>query len=334
MNIIACPGEVDAGLAGLLQQFEKDFTYPLGSGARFSIRHGTDYSRFFRAIGQAQCFFAEDQGRIVGAIAIALRDVVRPDGQVQQAAYIGDLKIAPGARGGRVLLRLGKHANDWAQRHTDAAFCVVMEGTAATPESYTGRAGLPAFVPLARLAVVRLPVALNTPSIIAPTTAPTIAPTIADTALPASCPIEQTAELFRSLSLGSYCTTAFAPQLRSEITPFSITLADSSACGLLEDTRRAKRLIVEGGEEMLSAHLSNFAYRSVEDGAHLLRLAIGCAAALKFPALFFAVREADAQPLLATLRLTDAANATLAPATVYGFGLPANANWNINTSEI
>ena len=315
MNIIFLDQSNAPDLAGALTKFETGFTYPLGAAQRFGVRHGSDYSRFFRAMGQAQCIVAMERERVVGAIAVVLRQLIAPDGRTLPAAYLGDLKIAPSARGGRVLINLARHAAAWALERTGIAFSVVMGGTAMTPDRYTGRAGLPAFTELAKLAVIRIPLERS----------------VADPASSISADFENSAAPFCSLSAGRYATLAFAPHLRSETAPTAITLTDGNASGFIEDTRRAKRLIVKGGAEMVSAHLSHFAFRSATDGARLVRAACGLAAQHGFPALFFAVHEPDAASLLAALCVD---GATVAPATVYGCGLPDNVGWNINTSEI
>ena len=105
---------------------------------------------------------------------------------------------------------------------------------------------------------------------------------------------------------------------------------DGSACGMLEDTRRAKRLISDDGCEMLSAHFSYFAYRDVAAGSRLIGAAIDQALHLGFPAMFVSVAETDATELGAALSQFAVHPA---PATVYGTGLEPGF-WNINTAEI
>ena len=106
---------------------------------------------------------------------------------------------------------------------------------------------------------------------------------------------------------------------------------DGRACGLFEDTRRAKRLIADDGTELRSAHLSYFAYSDAAMGADLLRSALALAGRRGFPALFVAIAETDTAALQSAL-----ADVTVitAPATVYAMGLPADGLWNINTAEI
>src|SRR5262249_36140838 len=131
-------------------------------------------------------------------------------------------------------------------------------------------------------------------------------------------------------SRGRYASSGGAPVERSEITPLWLMHSDGSACGLLEDTRRAKRLIAEGSE-LLSAHFSYFAYRTPAAGAELLHEALCRAARLGFPALFVAVPEREAPRLCEILGGRDV---VVAPAIVYGAGLDAGPDWNVNTSEI
>ena len=107
---------------------------------------------------------------------------------------------------------------------------------------------------------------------------------------------------------------------------------DGSACGRLEDTRLAKRLLsAENGTEMLSAHLACFAFSRPEAGVQILREARRIAAERGFPALFVAVMEQDISAMSLDLGELEGA---VASATVYGAGLEAGPGWNVNTSEI
>jgi hypothetical protein len=99
-----------AALARALAEFEKPFTYPLGEGRFFRISHGDDYTLFFRAQGEGSCFIAEHEERIVGVLGTAIRRLLMPSGEECTAAYLGDLKIAPAARGGTILARLARAA--------------------------------------------------------------------------------------------------------------------------------------------------------------------------------------------------------------------------------
>jgi hypothetical protein len=296
-----------------LARFETQFTYPLGPGRSFRISHGDDYPRFFRAMGEAACFVAEHEGEVLGTLGAALRRLRLPDGQECAAVYLGDLKVAPAARGGRSILRLVGAAQQWAAGRAEAAFSVVMDGTAATPPRYTGRLGIPAFCELDHILVLRLPAtavghqrhnALAT-----------------DAAQGGAC--------YRRLSAGRCTCLDGLPEERSQMAPLWLMTADGRACGRLEDTRRAKRLISEG-EELTSAHLSCFAFADAAAGVALLWAARDHAARLGLPAVFTAVAPAEAEVLAAGL---DGGDIVPAPATVYGSGLRPGP-WSINTAEI
>src|SRR5262245_34612162 len=97
-------------LARALAEFEAPFTYPLGSEKSFRITHGEDYTLFFRAQGNGACFIAEHHGHVAGVMGTAIRRCWMPDGAERAVAYIGDLKVAANARGGRVLVRLAQAA--------------------------------------------------------------------------------------------------------------------------------------------------------------------------------------------------------------------------------
>jgi hypothetical protein len=314
MNVHRLEGPPPVDLARALDAFEAEFTYPLGPTQTFHIAHGPDYSRFFRAMGDAACFVAEDRGRVIGTLAGAVRRLGLPDGSEKQVVYFGDLKVTAAARHGRVLYRVIRAAQTWAERLAEAAFfSVVMDGTRATPDGYTGRVGLPAFAVVGKTIVLRLQAADN-----------------GFGERYGSDPA--TGEhLYRELSVGRYCMLGGNPAERSEMTPRWLIAPDGMACGRLEDTRRAKRLLASDGAELISAHLSCFAFQRIESGISLLLDAARRAARLGCPALFVAVPELDAHAVRRALTTTVA---TVAPATVYGAGIEARAPWNVNTAEI
>ena len=310
MSVEVFEDRVPAEWTECLAEFERSFFYPLGPGRRFRISHGGDALGFFRAIGPAARFVDRRGGELAGTIAAARRAVVGPDGSETASAYFGDLKVAPGARGGGTLARLLKSARDWASTGASAGYCVVMEGTSAVPDRYTGRLGLPALRPLAEIALFRLESA-------PPQAAGSPAPRATDAAAH-----------FARLSRGAFAPRTGAAALRSELEPSWLALADGAACGLLEDTRRVKRLWLDSGSELASAHLSCFAYDSASSAAEMLRRA---AAACPLPGLFAAVPQSDAP---AVERALAGARFTVARAAVYGAGFPAGGRWLINTSEI
>src|SRR5262249_29169328 len=177
-----------------------------------------------------------------------------------------------------------------------------MDGTRVTPERYTGRLGIPPFRELGNVMVLRLSTKSD-------------GGRRDDRFLSAAGP---TADCYRRLSAGRYASPGGDPAERSEIAPVWLTHPDGSACGRLEDTRRAKRLIADDGTEMRSAHLSAFAFRDLAAGVELLHEAIRRAGSLGFPALFVAVPAAEAAGIRAAL---PGVEAVAAPATVFGAGL-------------
>jgi hypothetical protein len=315
VTVVALRDRPGGVLAGALAEFERQFTYPLGPGRSFRISHGDDYPRFFRAVGDAAVFVALDGDRVVGTLGTAVRRILTPDGTERPAGYLGDLKVAPEVRGGFTVVRLLRAAEAWLRPRVALAFGVVMGGTRATPDRYTGRAGVPKFEAVGEIVVFRVPCEGD----------------IGETAALRPVSEEEGIARYRDLSVGRYACPGGAPAERSESPPRWLTAADGSACGRLEDTRRAKRLHDDRGAEMVSAHLAAFASRDARAGAALIRGALRLAGAAGFPALFVAVAGPDAVALAAALApLAPVA----APATVYACGVPAGDAWHVNSSEI
>ncbi|AKN16329.1 hypothetical protein MHAE_14305 [Mycobacterium haemophilum DSM 44634] len=312
-------GPPSADLARALEIFEEQFSYPLGPGRSFRISHGDDYTRFYRAMAEvAIVFVAERDGRVMGTVAAALRPLRTPDGREQHSAYIGDLKILPAEQGGRTIFRLGVAFLREARKHKngEGAFGVVMDGTAKSPSDYSGRLGFPTGEEIGHITVLNIPTS-RTAHATAEHTAHQVSPAAA-------------VESYWRWTQGHYAVRAGDPTLRSELTPTTLMLPDGSACGLLEDTRHAKRLLTEDGE-LRSAHLSDFAYRDPACGAALLHAALPVAAKYGNPALFVAIPASDTDAFLAHLGIPET---VVAPATIYGSGLAAAARWSVNTAEI
>ena len=300
--------------ADAFARFERLFSYPLGAHTRFRISHGEDYARFFRAMGEGTVFVAERNGEVLGTIGTALREIAGPDGQVASALYIGDLKVLPSAESGLTLLRLARAVKEWAGTRVTAAFGVAMDGTTVTPERYTGRLGIPPFVEIGRIMVIRL-----------------ACEGVPDSRVEYECSEAEALGTHHKLVRNGYATIGGIALERSEIAPVWLRYPSGSACGRLEDTRRAKRLYTAEGAELLSAHLSFFAFDDVGRAVELLQHAMARARRLGFPALFCSVPLNQAEPLTAAL---PRGIATPAPATVYGTGFPRGFAWHINTAEI
>ncbi|MGV3533599.1 MAG: N-acetyltransferase [Chthoniobacteraceae bacterium] len=313
----------DRELTEALDAFERGFTYPLGHDRRFRITHGEDYARFFRAIDaeSGTTFVAlSNERQVLGTLGVAVRDLRFPDRQCRRAAYLGDLKTAPDRSRGRTLLRLGKEVTKWCLDHgAVVAYGIVMDGTDVLPPAYTGKLGIHSFQPVSKLCVFRLPVS-HAPI---------------DTE-PRGLHVDSAAinECFVRLSSGAFAPLGGDPEVRSASAPAFLMNPDGSACGVLEDTRKAKRLIELGGDEMVAAHLSKFAYRDVAAGVRLIRAALAHCARERFaPALFVAV-PADEAPHFAA-QLHDFEGMVQAGATIFGTYPDLVSNrWQISTSEI
>jgi len=306
------PGE---RLAQALGRFEAEFSYPLGDDGRFHIEHDGDAWRFFHALGDAAYAVVESGDRVLGVLGAALRHVIQPDGVTIPLLYLGDLKIAASARSGLILIRLARAIQARFVSQARGAFAVVMDGTSVTPSAYSGRLGIPAFRALHAVSILWLRTATG--------------------ATPTShvrpCDSINGIARFTALAAGQYLLSQGEPRERSLMTPQWLLSDDGGACGRIEDTLRAKRLRSTTGENMRSAHLSCFAYRSIADGTHLLTMAAERAAQNGYPMLFAAVAADDAAAMAALLggRLRSVANAT-----VFGSGLETGRRWNINTAEI
>ena len=294
-----------AALGIALEEFEAQFRYPLGPDATLSISHGRDYITFFTAMGDATLIVAERYGRVLGTLSGVIRLLQFPDGSTQRVAYLGDLKIAPSARGSTVLGRIlqAMHAHI-AEASGGRAYGVVMDGTGRTPPSYTGRLAVPSFAPIAKLSILRIPTPLAPPP-------------------SAFSPNESSSKNVVSSAGGN-------PSLRSEMQPQHFAVR--SAYGRLEDTRLAKRLLISPTEELRAAHLSRFTFSDVNDGANLLRQAAHRCAELGIPTLFTAVPPSVTASLLSAL---GEQKIRVASATIFGCGFGNLAvDWWLDTAEI
>ncbi len=317
IDFCAIDSQTDAGLAAALENFEAEFRYPLGPDRWFTISHGEDYTRFFRAIGEARCFIARRGDRVVGVISVSHCRMRKTDGEWGTAAYISDLKVNASG-GGRCLLRLLRDAAEWARRTPlTPGFSVVMDGTARRPTAYSGRLGIRAYKELGKLMVLRIP------------TEPW--------AVNDSCngwskvSLERVRARFAELTHDCLATDGGQPTLRSRMQAVGILLDGGEACGILEDTRRGKLLFQDDGREMISAHLSCFGYRRASDAARLLRVAARVCRRQRIPALFVCLPMPAGENVLALLPRP---GIVLAPATVFGAGFAVGQKWSINTAEI
>jgi hypothetical protein len=317
-----CPPELTASL----DRFERNFRYPLGTNRWFRISHGEDYSRFYRSMGEGLSLVAIGKNREappLGVLGCALRPLIFPDGTERVTVYLGDLKAAPTARGGWALLQMYFAARSWVAGRTESAFGVVMDGTRVIPTHYTGKLGIPRARPAGQVWIFR--VSITSPSHLpAPTC---VFPQNDQSAL----------NFFKLLSNGKFIPHGGLPEMRSEMKPTWIMDCTGQACARLEDTRLAKRLLDDAGDEIRTAHLAYLAAASPLAGTRLVSSALSLAISRGFPALFFSrpsVEGPDWKDRLNALGL----QTEIATATVYAGGpLFDDAHtfpWHINTSEI
>jgi len=314
MKIHALVDPPDEKLVEELQSFESQFEYPLGANQNFRISHGPDYRRFSRSIGKSVCFIAEKNDQVVGVLNTVVRPIIFPDTNERSVVYICDLKIAPVARCGFTLLNLASAAREW-HRETTHAFGVVMDGTRALPSRYTGRVGIPVFHKLGEIVILKIP-------------------TLSHLNKACDCLEVTASEAYRSfqrLTQGRYAAFCGNSAMRSQHPPHYMLLSDGSACALLEDTMKAKQLIQSDGLQMISAHLSCFAFQDAKAAIRLIRSALILCTDRGLPAMFVALTPNDSKAVLSE---SDLGQVTVAPATTYGTGFELNKEWNINTSEI
>lgn len=303
-----------------LEEFEQQFSYPLGQGASFHVVHGRQYVSFFQAMGEAIVFVAERDGRVLGTIAVIRRRLNKPDGGEAPAYYVCDLKVTHTPSGGLVLAGLMHAVRDHVLRTGLApVYGVVMDGTSRIPMQYTGRMDIPLFEPMAEIAVLKISAGACESHAMA-------CERVACDAIETVCaPLRQ----------GAWWTSYGVFGLRSEMKPAPLVMSHDRACGVVEDTRLGKRLALSDGTEMRSAHLSSFGFVDAASGLALIQSA--CAVALQqgFPSMFVSVPKTErCEELIKTL--VSEFRALEASATVYGTGFPKEdkAEWWLNTSEI
>lgn len=315
MMIEGIDARPDPELADALERFETKFRYPLGHDEWFRISHCEDYTCFFRAIGRARCFVAMQGPEVVGVLSAMICRLRRPKGDFERVAYLSDLKVASPS-GGRALLRIFREAMAWILTEPTPGFCVVMDGTATNPSRYTGRLEIPEFRVVGKLMVLRVLCESigRQPELRAD-----------------SSPISVAKAMHRELTEGRFATDGGDSSLRSQVAPIGLVEANGEACGVLEDTRRGKRLYDSHGNEMVSGHLSSFGYRHPSAAAAVIRAAVEQCHRVGFPALFTAVPLREAEVIVDHL---PGAEVVKAPATVFGYALEATGEWSINTAEI
>jgi len=339
VRIERLPDGPSAEFSAALGAFEAQFRYPLGGGRWFRIDHGQDYCRFFASIGDARTWIAESQAQVVGAISAARVELRVPSGESHSAAYFGDFKVRladPQRSAGWVAAGLLRRAADWAQSYTRRGMAIVMDGTAVVPENYTGRLGLPPFRSIGHVTIWR----------IEPPAMSTVPREVSE------IPTSELGDHFRRLTAGGYILehprtlpspsreAAPSREERSKMRPRAWLLDGGRACGLLEDTRLAKRLYLDDGAELVSGHLSCLAFQDPRAAIDVIRAALSECASQGIPGLFMALPDRRAELLSASPEWQewtaacprDAVMST--GASIWGSGLESGFDWYLHTAEI
>lgn len=318
MTIDSFTSPPPADLATALEEFEQSFLYPLGPQQKFRISHGREYLPFFRAMGETTLLVASQAGAVLGTLVLVRRTVQlrTPSETIESPAYyLCDLKIRPEWQRTPLLLRLIASARKRIEESgVRRCYCVVMDGTGRLPTDYTGRLGITAFEKLAEIMILRASSAggeVHDQSRIA-----------------AASEVERLSQRIRGPGVAASPSHSAE---RSLLSPVGLIAQARAACGVLEDTRRGKRLWLESGEELLSAHLSRWAWTDPQAAAAILKQAVRCGHEHGFPALFAALPRAWYPRLLPFL---DSLAIQEAPATVYGIGFERDLEWWIDTAEI
>ncbi len=312
--ITVCSGQIEPSLQAELEIFEHGFTYPLDANRTFRISHAPDYLCFFGRMGNANCFISKNEAEVDGVLTTVERRLWVPGfKEPQKALYFCDLKIAPGKQRGRVFLQLAAEVRRHVCCDLSAAFGIVMQGTERTPDHYSGSLGIPKFEALAEIAIFRIPARQDSRegvSIESPQAVPIV---------------------FGDLRGGQLFMKPETARTGSRYEPVGLIDSSGGACAVLEDTLESKRLFCDRGEELLSGHLSSFAYRSPDAGFRIVEAALDLCRERGISALFFSVPKTKREDWDELCKFSDV---TRTGATIYGLGLPKGLDWNINTSEV
>ena len=298
-----------------LQEFERQFDYPLNAQNRFRIEHSLDYGRFFAAMGDSATIVVARDRDILGVLSATIRSLETEAGSSERWLYVGDVKIDKNSRGRRVLHLLFGATRSWVNERCERGYAVVMDGTSVTPTTYTGRVDIPSFEQVTKVSLLCFPLsAVPFPA----TSTSTIEAFSHDPSYDLTHQPLPGPSLFPRW-------TGTDPAIRSEMQP---TWLFNKACGglaLLEDTRRAKRLYDDHGNEIMFAHLTHLTRGNmlgiipiINEACNRARVEGSTDLLVAIPStqhreLLPHLREVDHQVLASTVYATDAANGSILP---------------------
>lgn len=313
-------GTAPSDLAERLERFERRFVRKLGDAPPVVRIHSTDYTRQYRSIGPSVCLAAcTGDGYITGTLCLALTRLRLPSGIVRRVVFGTNLQVVPEARQGPTLARLMGAAFRWTIPRASGAFAHVPEGSAANPERFTRRLGVPAFSELGAIRLVSFRSDGADPGCAGEIVVST----------------EREVRAMHKRFMKKFIAAAGGdPSVRSRRTPVWVALRDGSACACIEDYENAKRHeLVESRGELIMNHISFFGYRDLTAAAQLIRGAMALSARQEVPLVQLCIDESLESALLDAvgIRPEFCFRARLAGFVVGG--LP-RAPWSINSSEI
>ncbi len=242
---------------------------------------------------------------------------IRTSAGVQEspAFYLCDLKVRSEWQRTPLLLRLIAAARKLIEESgVRRCYCVVMDGTGRTAHQLHGRLEIPPFEKLGEIMIIR---ATSIPEI--------------DHDSGSSCRFPKSINSSSRFAAQEWPLHKASAQSDPGCLHEGLIDASRSACGVLEDTRRGKQLWLQSGEELLSAHLSRWAWTHAHSGAAILKQAVSISLKHGFPAIFAALPN-RCYPNLA--QYLDSLPVQEAPATVFGIGFDPDQDWWIDTAEI
>ena len=187
-----------------------------------------------------------------------------------------------------------------------------MDGTAVTPEHYSGRLSIPLFQPVAQIPLIRISCNILSAEIAEwPNEHHTV--TVSE---------QIGKEVFTTLAHNGYHTISGNPASRSAMTPQWFMTRNKQACARLEDTQRAKRLFDSDDQPIHSAHLACFAAHNPTDAMQIICTALRLCHQRQIPALFVCLPPDIHATDLPTLNQTFSQTAV----HIYAHGLPQSAD--------
>ncbi len=112
MNILCITAAPEPDIATALARFEEQFTCFVGRGGHSAFRTAR-ITRVSSAPSPVmrRVLSQSSAGEILGVLCLAIARLRTAEGTACNAVYLGDLKIAPAVRGGRVLIRLARSSH-------------------------------------------------------------------------------------------------------------------------------------------------------------------------------------------------------------------------------